>query len=70
MRPGDVMVGDNDGVLVVPSWMAEAVLEWALEHEEAENYVKRKIRAEGVCPGRHYPPRPEVFEELRRAKGR
>lgn len=70
VRPGDVMVGDNDGVLVVPSWMAEAVLEWALEHEEAENYVKQKIRSEGVCPGRYYPPSPEVFEELRRAKGR
>ncbi len=70
VRPGDVMVGDNDGVLVVPSWMAEAVLEWALEHEEAENYVKQRIRSEGVCPGRYYPPSPDVFEELRRAKGR
>lgn len=52
VRPGDVMVGDNDGVLVVPSWMAVAVLEWALEHEDAENYIKQKIRSEGVCPGR------------------
>ena len=40
VRPGDVMVGDNDGVLAVPSWMAEAVLEWAIEHEDAENYIK------------------------------
>ncbi len=56
--PGDV--------LVVPSWNAEAVL----QHKEAENYVKEKIRSGGVCPGRQYPPRPDVFEELRRAKNR
>ena len=70
VRPGDVMVGDNDGVLVVPSWMAEAVLEWALEHEEAENYVKQKIRSEGVSPGRYYPPTAELIAEMHRVKGR
>ena len=46
-----VYVGDNDGVLVVPSWMAEAALEHAIEHEEAENYIKEKIKAENVAPG-------------------
>ena len=70
VRPGDVMVGDNDGVLVVPSWMAEAVMEWAVEHEEAENYVKQKIRAEGVSPGRYYPVTEETIAEMHRVKGR
>ena len=70
VRPGDVMVGDNDGVLVVPSWMAEAVLEWALEHEDAENYVKQKIRSEGVSPGRYYPPTAELIAEMHRVTGR
>ena len=70
VRPGDVLVGDNDGVLVVPSWMAEAALEWAVEHEDAENYVKEKIRAEGVRPGRYYPPTEETIEEMYRVKGR
>ena len=70
VRPGDVMVGDNDGVLVVPSWMAAAVLEWALEHEDAENYVKRKIRTEGVTPGRYYPPTAELIAEMHREKER
>ena len=69
VRPGDVMVGDNDGVLVVPSWMAEAALEWALEHENAENYVKEKIRAERVIPGKYYPPTPELIAEMHRVKG-
>lgn len=70
VRPGDVLVGDNDGVLVVPSWMAEAALEWAVEHEAAENYVKEKVRAEGVAPGKYYPPSAELIEEMYRVKGR
>jgi regulator of RNase E activity RraA len=68
VRPGDVMVGDDDGVLVVPSWMAAAVLEHANEHEEVENYIKTKIEAENVAPGKYYPPQPESFEEWRRVK--
>ncbi len=69
VRPGDVMVGDNDGVLVVPSWMAGAVLEWAVEHEGAENLVKDKIKTEGVVPGKYYPPTEETIEEWRSLNG-
>lgn len=68
VRPGDVMVGDHDGVLVVPSWMAEAALEWAVEHEGIENYIKEKILAEGVAPGKYYPPTPEMKAEWARVK--
>ena len=68
VRPGDVMVGDDDGVIVVPSWMANDVLEHATEHEEVENYIKEKIRDEKVAPGKYYPPRPESFEEWRQVK--
>ena len=68
IRPGDVIVGDDDGVLVVPSWMAEEVLAWATEHEEVENYVKEKIRAEGVAPGKYYPPTEAMHEEWARVK--
>ena len=68
VRPGDVLVGDNDGVLVVPSWMAEAALEWAIDHEGAENYIKEKVRAEGVAPGKYYPPSDDLMAEWARVR--
>jgi regulator of RNase E activity RraA len=70
VRPGDVIVGDDDGVVVVPAYMADEVIAWVEEHEEAEEYVKSKILAEGVRPGRYYPPTEETIEEMRRARPR
>ena len=58
VRPGDVMVGDNDGVLVVPSWMAEAVLEWAIEHEEAEKLRQAEDPRGRRVPGPLLPAEP------------
>ena len=68
VRPGDVMVGDDDGVVVVPSWLAEEAIDAVEEHEEVEAYIKGKIEAEGVNPGAYYPPTPEMHEEWRRWK--
>ncbi|MEX0761647.1 MAG: hypothetical protein WD208_01540 [Dehalococcoidia bacterium] len=69
VRPGDVIVGDDDGVVVVPSWFAEECIEWVEEHEGAEAFIKEKILAEGVRPGKYYPPTPATKEEYRRSKG-
>ena len=67
VRPGDVLVGDNDGVVVVPSWFAEECVELTEVHETAEALAKERILAEGVVPGRHYPPAPELMEQARAA---
>lgn len=68
VRPGDVLVGDGDGVVVVPSWFAAECVEVVEEHEGVEAYVKQKILAEGVAPGKYYPPSPALWEEYRAAK--
>ena len=62
-------MGDDDGVVVVPSWFAAECVAAVEDHEAVEAYIKRKIEAEGVRPGKYYPPSPEIYEEYRRLKG-
>ncbi len=69
VRPGDVLVGDNDGVVVVPSWFAEECVTLVEEHEAIEAFAKQRIMAEGVPPGKYYPPTPELWEAFRAQKG-
>jgi regulator of RNase E activity RraA len=66
VRPGDVLVGDDDGVVVVPSWIAEEICASVEETEAVEAYIKEKIKAEKVAPGKYYPPSPETYAEYRR----
>ena len=63
VRPGDVLVGDDDGVVVVPSWYAAECVAFVEEQEGLEAYIKEKIVAEGCCPGKYYPATPEMREE-------
>jgi 4-hydroxy-4-methyl-2-oxoglutarate aldolase len=45
VRPGDLVVGDLDGVLVIPAELENEVLERALEKAVAENAVRKAIEA-------------------------
>ena len=69
VRPGDVVLGDDDGVLVVPAILAEEVLAEAEEREQMEEFVKEKIQQERCPPGRYYPVTEEVARLFREAKG-
>jgi regulator of RNase E activity RraA len=66
--PGDVMVGDAEGVVCVPAHLAAEVAEAAVEQEELERFIQREI--EGGRPLRGtYPPDAETrarYEEARR----
>lgn len=49
INPGDIVVGDNDGVVVVPLEIAEEVLRAAQEREAHEAEIAKKILAgEGI----------------------
>ena len=50
------MVGDDDGVVVVARRIVEKVIDWAEEHEEAEEQIKGLIEKERVAPGKYYNP--------------
>lgn len=45
IRPGDLVVGDIDGVLVIPTAVEDEVIERSLEKASAENVVRQAIEA-------------------------
>ncbi len=69
VRPGDLIVGDDDGVVVVPAGAASEVIDWVEEHEEVEEYIKGLIQEENVSPGKYYPPTDAMVEQYRRSRG-
>lgn len=56
VTPGDIIVADDDGVVVVPRGKLRQVVEMGLEEEALEAFVRNKMRAEGVPIGEFYPP--------------
>ena len=62
--PGDVLVADRDGIVVVPRQLAPEIAEPSLEQERLEAYVATKIRAGEPLKG-NYPPGEETIAEYR-----
>lgn len=58
--PGDILVGDEDGVVVVPRALAEQVAEGAVEQERFERYVQIKV-GQGASVEGLYPPDEETL---------
>jgi hypothetical protein len=55
VRPGDFIIGDQDGVVVVPQKIAPDVLRIAEEREEVEDVIKEALIVNPGSPGRFYP---------------
>ena len=53
--PGDMIVGDADGVVVIPAHLAEEVALAAAEQEHLERFVLAQVAAGAGLPGT-YPP--------------
>lgn len=53
--PGDVMVGDGDGVVCVPRHLVAEIAEAAAEQERMEDYLTRRV-VEGAPLRGTYPP--------------
>jgi len=68
VNPGDVLVGDGDGVVVIPREWAADVARDAFEQEQLEEFILGEIGAGKALDG-VYPAGPEIlraFEESRR----
>jgi regulator of RNase E activity RraA len=62
--PGDVLIGDQDGVLVIPRALAPEIAEQGYEQEQLEAFVNKKIHAGEPLWG-NYPPGEEVKAEYK-----
>ena len=62
VMPGDVIVADDDGVVVVPSALAPELLEKAGEHVEWEEFSRMRL-AEGGDLRKYYPLREDARAE-------
>ena len=60
--PGDIIVADDDGAVVVPVSMAEAVIADGQKHAEWEEFSRIKLM-EGAPLQRYYPLHPDAEEE-------
>lgn len=71
--PGDVIVGDSDGCVVIPAHLADEIADEAVEMTAYEDFVTEKVR-EGRSIWGLYPatdPQSKVdFETWRKTKGR
>ncbi|MCY4108741.1 MAG: ribonuclease activity regulator RraA [Chloroflexi bacterium] len=63
VMPGDYIVADQDGVVVIPPVHAAQIAEDGSESERLENFIRMKIRDEGYSTTRAYPPNDEVLAE-------
>jgi regulator of RNase E activity RraA len=69
--PGDVIVGDDEGVVVIPAHLAEEVAAQAVEHEKMEVFILERVQNGAKLAGT-YPPNAETkaaFEAWRKEKG-
>ena len=69
--PGDVIVGDDEGVVVIPQHLADEVAEQAVEQEKMEVFILERVQGGAKLPGT-YPPNAETkaaFEVWRKERG-
>ena len=60
--PGDLLLGDDEGVVVIPRKMAEQVAEETFKQERIERFVLSKVQSGSSIRG-VYPPGPETTRE-------
>ncbi len=71
--PGDIVVGDADGVIIIPAGIVDEITADAIEMTAYEDFVTERVRGGQKTPGL-YPPTDQAnldaFAVWRKAHGR
>jgi regulator of RNase E activity RraA len=67
VMPGDVLVGDTEGVVVIPAHLADSIAAATSETEDLDAFILEKIR-QGVPLSRAFPPDEEMRAEYQRLR--
>ena len=69
VMPGDLILTDDDGVIVIPKHLAAKIAGHAREKEELEGFIREQLIANPSMPaGEIYPVRDKTREAYKRAK--
>lgn len=70
--PGDVILGDDSGVVVLPSQLAEEIYEECVEHDETEQALLEYTREHNMSPKSFYPfneDTKKIYQEWKKRQG-
>lgn len=70
VQPGDYIHADDDGAVVIPRAVAADIAQKAIEYDDLEEWIRRRLDEEGLSPGKYYPPDDETFRQYRAWKAR
>lgn len=70
VRPGDYLVADDDGAVVIPRSVAADIAQKAIEYDDLEEWIRRRLDSENLSPGKYYPPDEETFKLYREWKAK
>ena len=62
--PGDIMVGDNEGVVCIPAEIVDEVAEEAAEMTVFEDFVQEKVSAGASTFGLYPPTNPKTIDQF------
>ena len=65
--PGDIIVGDSEGVVVIPAHLADDVADAAAAQEQKEQFILERIE-DGASLVGNYPPNAETLAEYEQWK--
>lgn len=68
VQPGDYLVADDDGVVVIPRAIAPEIAKKTIERDDLEEWIRRRLDEENLSAGKYYPPDEETFAEYRNWK--